>query len=99
MQKKIKLLLWLINQALRHENIWRSGGIAPPFLVSALDRVRFMPGETASGTQRIGGWVGPTAGLDVVEYRISFPAVNRTLDVHPIGCRYTELSRREIKHV
>jgi hypothetical protein len=27
----------LINQALRHEVVWRSGGIAPPFLTSTLD--------------------------------------------------------------
>jgi hypothetical protein len=29
---KVKLSLCLINEALRHEDIWGSGGIAPPFL-------------------------------------------------------------------
>jgi hypothetical protein len=30
---------------------------------------RFTPGETASGTHWIGGWVGPGDGLDAVEKR------------------------------
>jgi hypothetical protein len=35
---------------------------------------RFIPGERASGTHWIGGWVDPTTGLDAVEKRrISFP--------------------------
>jgi hypothetical protein len=34
---KLKLSLCLINYALRHENVWGSGGIAPVFLTSALD--------------------------------------------------------------
>jgi hypothetical protein len=50
-----------------HEDICGSGGIAPPFLTSALDwgersawsPCRFTPGERAPG-----GRVGPTAGLD-----------------------------------
>jgi hypothetical protein len=33
----MKLTLCLINQAPRHEIIWRSGGIAAPVLTSALD--------------------------------------------------------------
>jgi hypothetical protein len=40
---------------------WRyigSGGIAPPLLT---------PGERAPGTHWIGGWVGPTTGLETVE--------------------------------
>jgi hypothetical protein len=52
-----------------------SGGIAPPFLPSALDRCewlysrpsRFAFSERALGTHCIGGWVGPRAGLDAVE--------------------------------
>jgi hypothetical protein len=35
-KKKAKLSLCLINSAPRHEDICGSGGIAPPFLVSAL---------------------------------------------------------------
>jgi hypothetical protein len=52
-----------------------SGGIAPPFLPSALDGgvytasclSRFTPRERASGTHWIGGWIGPRIGLDAVE--------------------------------
>jgi hypothetical protein len=47
----------------------------PNFLKSALDGDewsvsyfrRFFPGETAPGTHRIGGWVGPSSGLHVTE--------------------------------
>jgi hypothetical protein len=35
--KTVKLSLFLINYAPRHEGIWWSGGIAPPFLTSAPD--------------------------------------------------------------
>jgi hypothetical protein len=52
-----------------------SAGIAPPFLISALDgselsalrRGRFTPGKIACGTHWTGGSVGPRAGLDAVE--------------------------------
>jgi hypothetical protein len=45
---------------------WGSGGIAPPFLTSALEGVewsaprpsRVTRGERAPGTHRVGGWVG-----------------------------------------
>jgi hypothetical protein len=36
--KNVKLTMCLINLVLSHEDIWESGGIAPPFLTSALDR-------------------------------------------------------------
>jgi hypothetical protein len=74
---KVKLSLCLISYALRHEDVWGSGGIALPFLTSALDGgewsasrpCRFNPGERASGTHWIGGWVGPRVRLDAVEKR------------------------------
>jgi hypothetical protein len=52
-----------------------SGGIAPPFLTSALDGGewlasrpgRFTAAERAPVTHWIGGRVGPRAGLDAVE--------------------------------
>jgi hypothetical protein len=58
---------------------WGSGGIAPPFLTSALvggewsafRPGRFTPGEIAPRTQWIGGWVGPQA-------------------VQPVARRYTD---------
>jgi hypothetical protein len=74
---KVKLFLCLINYAPSHEEVWRSGGIAPPLLTSALDGGewsdsrpgRFTPGEWASGIQWIGSWMGTGAGLDAMEKR------------------------------
>jgi len=53
---------------------WGSGGIAPRILTSTLDGggrsasrpSRFTPREGALGTNRIGGWMGPRAGLNTV---------------------------------
>jgi hypothetical protein len=53
---------------------WRSEGIAPPLLTSALDGgewsasrlCHFTPRETAPGTRWIGGWVGLKDGLDAM---------------------------------
>jgi hypothetical protein len=54
-----------------------SGGIAPPFLTSALDGEwlasrpgHFIPGNRAPGTHWIGGWVGPRIGLYAVKRKI-----------------------------
>jgi hypothetical protein len=55
----------------------QEGGIAPPFLISALDRGewsasrpdRFIPEERTPDTHWINGWLGPRAGLDSVETR------------------------------
>jgi hypothetical protein len=66
-----------MNQAPDHEDVCRSGSIAPPFFNSELDggklsasrSSRFTPGEGATGTNCIGGWVGPKASLDFVEKR------------------------------
>jgi hypothetical protein len=49
--------------------------MAPPFLTSALDGGewsasrpgRLSPGERAPGTHWAGGWMGPRAGLDIME--------------------------------
>jgi hypothetical protein len=58
-----------------HEGIWGSGGIDPHFLdlgtswrlvVSFTPRPLY-PGERASGTHWIGGWVDRKAGLDDTE--------------------------------
>jgi hypothetical protein len=72
---KVKLPLCLLNKAPHHEEISGSGGIAPPFLTSALGVSewsgshpnRFTPGKGAPGTRWIGGWVAARAGLDAVE--------------------------------
>jgi hypothetical protein len=34
---KVNLFLDLINLAPPHEDVWGCGGIAPPFLISAID--------------------------------------------------------------
>jgi hypothetical protein len=63
---KVNFSLCLINEALCNEDIWGSGGIAPPFLTSVLDggewstsrHRRFTPGEIISRhllDRRLGG--------------------------------------------
>jgi hypothetical protein len=55
--------------------VWGSGGIAPPFLKSALDgrecsassSGRLTPGERASGIHCIADWVDLRTGLNAVE--------------------------------
>jgi hypothetical protein len=39
--KRLKLSLCLIIQALKYEHVWECGGIVPPFLTSALDADRW----------------------------------------------------------
>jgi hypothetical protein len=76
-----KLFLCLNNEAVCHEGILGSGGIAPPVLTSALDGGewsasqpgRFTPGKIAPGTHCRGEWVGFRAGLDAVEKRTKLP--------------------------
>jgi hypothetical protein len=56
---------------------WGSGGIALPFLTSALDAgewlalcpCHFIPLARGLGTHHIGGWASPRASLDCVEKR------------------------------
>jgi hypothetical protein len=55
---------------------WGSGGIAPPFLTSALDGGEWSPlrpGRFTPSTHRKGDWVGPRVGPDAVEERVSPP--------------------------
>jgi hypothetical protein len=55
------------------------------FLTSALDGSewpasrpgRFIPGETAAGTHRTGGWMGPKGGLDAVKKNESLVYVGK----------------------
>jgi hypothetical protein len=66
-RKKIKFSLCLINQTTRHRNIWRSGGIAPSFLISAVHGSelsashtgRFTPREIIPSAHWIEGLVSP----------------------------------------
>jgi hypothetical protein len=95
---KIKLSLCLFNYALCHEDVWRSRGIAAPFLTSALvggewsasRPGRFTPCEIALGTHWIGGLVGPKVGLDAVANRNFCHTGNRTPAVQPIAGRDTD---------
>jgi hypothetical protein len=43
----------------RHEGVWWSGGMAPPFLTSALDEYEWSASRHAPGSCYIKGWVGP----------------------------------------
>jgi hypothetical protein len=60
----VKFSLCLINEAPRHEDVWGSGGIRPPFLTTALDKdewvvsrpCRFISEETVPFTHFIRGW-------------------------------------------
>jgi hypothetical protein len=68
-----------------------SGGIAPPFLISALDGGqwsvsrpgRFTAGQIAPGTHWIGGWMGSRTGLDAVEKKSLAHAESRTTVSRP----------------
>jgi hypothetical protein len=74
---------------------WGSGGVAPPFLISARDggdwlfslRARFTPGDRAPVTHLI-GCVRTVAGLDALEKNLA-PAEDGTLTVEPVVSRYT----------
>jgi hypothetical protein len=90
--------VYLITQAPRHVG---GGYIASSFSISAADEGkqwasrpdRFTSEESAPGTQWIGGWVGPRAGLVAVEKgKTSCLAGNRTRAVHSVAIP-TELSR------
>jgi hypothetical protein len=68
---------------------WRSGGIAPRILnlvtrwrwvVSFTPRY-FAPRERSPGTDWLGGWVGPRAGLDTV-VKIKIPSLCRDSNPH-----------------
>jgi hypothetical protein len=72
---KTKFSLCLTNEVLRNEDVWGSGGIDPRFLdlgtswrwvVSFTPRPLY-PGQSAPGTNWIGGWENPRTGLDIME--------------------------------
>jgi hypothetical protein len=79
----IKLFLCLINQTPQYEGVWKRESIAPSFSFSVLDgdesSCRFIPGQTAPGTERTGGWVDPRDGMEAMEKKKSLlHAWNRT---------------------
>jgi hypothetical protein len=83
----------VLNWAPRYEDVWGSGGTAPPFLTSALDGGEwpasrpgsFTTGERTPGTYSTGGCVNPRASLDTVKY-----ARNRNRAVQPVDRRSTD---------
>jgi hypothetical protein len=90
------LPLYLINKERRHDDVRKSGCIDPPLALdggqlSVSLTGRFTSGETAPVTHWIGGWVGPTAGLDAMEKeKYLTPAGNRTTAVQPVARRYID---------
>jgi hypothetical protein len=95
---KVKMSLWLTkHQAMKALG---SGGMAPHILDSTLNGGewsasrpgRFTPRKRAPGKHWIGGWVGPTAVLDmVVKGKIPSPhqeSKPRTMIIQPIGQHY-----------
>lgn len=80
----IRFILCLINQTPQYEGLWKRGSIAPSFSSSVLDggewpvlrSCRFIPGQTAPGTDRTGSWPGPRDDMEAMEERkISFPCL------------------------
>jgi hypothetical protein len=65
-----------------------SGGIAPPFLISALDGGEWSASRPCRFTpalpRRIGGWVGPRVGVDTTWDMIPFRIGIRILPT-PLG--------------
>jgi hypothetical protein len=89
--KKVKLSLCLI----KHYAMKAYGGVdvwIHIFLTSALAGgewsasfpCRFTLGERAPGTHRIGGWVGPSTGLEDLEKTKFLTLLGPEL--HPLGC-------------
>jgi hypothetical protein len=78
-----------------------SGGIPPPFLTLALDGGEwsasgpyfFTPRVRAPDYNWIGGWVGPRAGLDVVEKRKILPLLE--FEPWPSSLSLYQLSYRD----
>jgi hypothetical protein len=70
------LVGWLVSQPVSHEDVWESGGIAPPILnigsreVSCqLHTTVTLPRERSPVSHWIGSWVDPRANLDAVAKR------------------------------
>jgi hypothetical protein len=78
-------------------HIWGSGGIAPPFLTSALNKgeglhapVTLRPGERVPGTHFTGGWVGPRAAVKAVEKTKIRHCRESNPGRQPVARRYAE---------
>jgi hypothetical protein len=97
---QVKLSLWLVSEAVCHEDIWGSGGIAPSFLTSALMEMSGQLHAPAAlspwkePSVLIGKEAGFTPELVWTLWRREkiFTAGNRTRAVHPVVQRYTDSS-------
>jgi hypothetical protein len=78
---------------------WGSGGIAPPFLTSALDGVSaplhasaaLPPGKEPTVSTGCEDVWSPQTGFGAMQWRKSFaPAGNGTPAVHPVPRRYSD---------
>lgn len=98
--KKKKKQLWpVLTGAPSHQDVWRSGGISPPFLTCVLDGCelsasrpgRVVPREIAPGTNCMGGGCAPES-VSALWSRETFLTTgrNRTRAVHLIVCCYTD---------
>jgi hypothetical protein len=102
---KFKLSQGLVNYAPRSEDVWKSGGIAPSFLTSALDgsewsassHCRYIPEETAPSIHWIRGCVNHRTDLDImaINYLLLLSEIELRLlgrPVYNIAALSTELS-------
>jgi hypothetical protein len=71
-----------------------SGGIDTPFVTSALGEDEwsvYRSTERSPCTHSVGGWMGPTAGLNAVEREKSVaPSEKQTLKVQTLACPCTD---------
>jgi hypothetical protein len=83
---KAKLPLRLINQALCHKTQWRSGDVASPILISAIDGCEWSVSHPDPFTTNfVRDWVSIKDGLDGVLKRISCLARETLRAVQPIA--------------
>jgi hypothetical protein len=63
-----KVILVFNKSGTHHEDVWRSGGIMPLFLIPEVvaDPIAAVPWETPPTTHWIGGWVCPRASVDAL---------------------------------
>jgi hypothetical protein len=86
------------------DDIWGSGGIAPPFLTSALEWDKWSvsrPCRFTPGTHWIGGWWAPELVWTMWRRKQSCTAGNRTWAVQPVASLYWAILpplRRYVRH-
>jgi hypothetical protein len=97
----------VLNEVSRHEDVLGSGGITPRILMQGTiwrlsghlhAPAALPPGERVPSTHRIGGWVGPKAGLEVVakrkkSYRYHCRESNPSREARRLVTILTELPR------